>query len=156
MDFSWSAIWVIWHIPKAREEYVSPLYVYRTMGVICTSPLPTTMNAFTCNIWQNTYEPIFPKTREYPCVGYVICTQSKYIRTYDFKIFQVEVTSVTSVQRSERNVTETVALLFQRLDYTRLKGKNQLDFEPFYSVQFKLRSPPRLHVTRVRTCQGGS
>jgi len=97
MDFSWSAIWVIWHIPKAREEYVSPLYVYRTMGVICVSPLPTTMNAFTCNIWQNTYEPIFPKTREYPCVGYVICTQSKYIRTYDFKIFQVEVTSVTSV-----------------------------------------------------------
>ena len=37
----------------------------------------------------------------------------KYIRTYDFKLFQVEVTSVTSVQHSERNVTETVALLFQ-------------------------------------------
>ena len=52
MDFSWSTIWVIWHIPETREEYVSPLYVYRTMGVICVSPLPTTMNAFTytCNI----------------------------------------------------------------------------------------------------------
>ena len=58
----------------------------------------------------------------------------KYVRTYDFKLFQVEVTSVTSVQRSKRNVTETVALLSSRLDYTRLKGKNQLDFKPFYSV----------------------
>ena len=46
----------------------------------------------------------------------------------DFKLFQVE---VTYVQRSEWNVTETVALLFLRLDYTRLKGKIQLDFKPF-------------------------
>ena len=68
---------------------------------------------------------------------YWICHMDpiKYVRTYDFKLFQVEVTSVTSVQRSERNVTETsVALLSSRLDYARLKGKNQLYFKPFYSV----------------------
>ena len=102
------------------------------MGVICVSPLPTTMNAFTCNIWQNTYEPIFPKTREYPCIGYVMFTQSNIFEHNDFKLFQVEVTSVTSVQRSVWNVAETVALLFSRLDYTRFKGENQLDFKPFY------------------------
>ena len=39
-----------------------------------------------------------------------------------------------SVQRPEWNVTETVALLFSRLDYTRLKGTIQLDFKPFYFV----------------------
>ena len=61
-------------------------------------------------------------------------TQSNIFEHNDFKLFQVEVTSVTSVQRSEWNVTETVALLFSRLDYTRLKGKIQLDFKPFYFV----------------------
>ena len=67
---------------------------------------------------------------------YWICDMDpiKYIRTYDFKLFQVEMTSVTSVYRSKQNVAETVALLSSRLDYTRLKGKNQLDFKPFYSV----------------------
>ena len=34
---------------------------------------PTTMSPLT---W-NTYEPIFPKTREYPCIGHVMCTQLK-------------------------------------------------------------------------------
>ena len=59
----------------------------------------------------------------------------KYVRTYNFKLFQIEVASVTSVLHSEWNVMETtVALLSSRLDYTRLKGKNQLDFEPLYSV----------------------
>ena len=101
------------------------------MGFISVSLLPTTTIALTCNIWQNTYEPIFPKTREYPCIGYVMFTQSNIFEHNDFKLFQVEVTSVTSVQRSEWNVTETVALLFSRMDCTRLKGKFQLDFKPF-------------------------
>ena len=92
---------------------------------------PTTVSALTCNIWQNTYEPLFLKTREYPCIGYVIFHPIEYIRTL---LFQVEVTSVTSVQRPEWNETETVALLFSRLDYTRLKGTIQLDFKPFYFV----------------------
>ena len=61
-----------------------------------------------------------------------MCTQSNIFERDDFKSFQVEVTSVTSVRRSEWHVTETVALLFSRLDYMRLKGKNQLDFKPFY------------------------
>ena len=34
----------LYDIPKTREKYVSLLYVYRTMGVICVSPLPTTMH----------------------------------------------------------------------------------------------------------------
>ena len=121
------------YLKRVRNIY--PRNMYTGLWVSFVFRLsPTTMSALTCNIWQNTYEPIFPKTRAYPCIGYAMCTQSNIFEHNDFKLFQVEVTSVTSVQRSEWNVTESVALLFQRLDYTRLKGKNQIDFEPFYSV----------------------
>ena len=101
------------------------------MGV---SPLP---HNYECTYVQHLAEYLITYFSEDTGIPvYWICHMDpiKYVRTYDFKLFQVEVTSVTSVERSERNVTETVALLSSRLDYTRLKGKNQLDFEPFYSV----------------------
>ena len=86
----------IYHL---RVRNIFPRNMYTGLWVFRLSP--TTMSALTCNIWQNTYEPIFPKTRAYPC-SYWICHMDpiKYIRTYDFKLFQVEVTSVTSVYRS--------------------------------------------------------
>ena len=118
------------YLKRVRNIYISAIFT-GTMGFICVSLLPTTKIALTCNIWQNTYVPNFPKTREYPCIVYVIFHPIEYIRTL---LFQVEVTSVTSVQRPERNETETVALLFSRLGYTRLKGTIQLDFKPFYFV----------------------
>ena len=104
------------------------------MGVICVSPLP---HNYECTYVQHLAEYLITYFSEDTGIPvYWICHMdaSKYVQTYDFKLFQVEVTSVTSVQRSERNETEAVALLSSRLDYTRLKGKNQLDFKPFYFV----------------------
>ena len=81
------------YLKRVRNIY--PRNMYTGLWVFRLSP--TTMSALTCNIWQNTYEPIFPKTRAYPCTGYVIWIQSNMFEHTISNYFQVEVTSVTSV-----------------------------------------------------------
>ena len=46
-------------------------------------------------------------------------------------LFQVEVTTVTSVHLSEWNLTVQEAHSFSSLGYTKLKGEKQLFFKPF-------------------------
>ena len=97
MDFSWSAMWILWHIPYTREECISPQYVYRIMGV---SPLPQN---YECTYVQHLAEYLITYFSEDTGIPvYWICHMDpiKYVRIYDFKLFQVEVTSVTSVYRS--------------------------------------------------------
>ena len=84
------------HFTRVRNIYLRNIYTGLWVPFVFHFS-PTIMSALTCNIWQNTYEPIFPKTREYPCIGYVMCTQSNIFEHTDFKLFQVEVTTVTSV-----------------------------------------------------------
>ena len=87
MDFSWSAMWVLWHIPSTREEYISPQYVYRIMGVMCVSPLP---HNYECTYVQHLAEYLWTYFSEDTGIPvYWICHMDpiKYVRTYDFKLF---------------------------------------------------------------------
>ena len=96
------------------------------MGV---SPLPQN---YECTYVQHLAEYLITYFSEDTGIPvYWICHMDpiKYVRTYDFKLFS-SWSDICNI--CLRNVTETsVALLSSRLDYARLKGKNQLDFKPF-------------------------
>ena len=79
MDFSWQGLYDM-YFKHVRNKYVSTVHT-GTMGFICVLLLPTTKIALMCNIWQNTYVPIFPKTQEYPSTGYGIFHPLKYVQT---------------------------------------------------------------------------
>ena len=110
------------------------------MGV---SPLP---HNYECTYVQHLAEYLITYFSEDTGIPvYWICHMHpiKYVRTYDFKLFQVEVTSVTSVQRSERNLAETEALLFSKIGLYEIKRQESTRLQTFLLcvVQNEIASP---------------